>query len=410
MGIQIISSGFGERFYKLLEDCKEQINIISPFIGRNTAISLAESLEISQGLECNIITRFYREDFIQRASNIEGLERLLHAGANIYALQNLHSKLYIFDDQSVITGSANFTFNGFYKNHEFGMYMEREPAFTQECSNYFSVLLNKIKNSGEWLVTQKMIDREKANINKSLPGRKGKRKDPTLVEYNNIKWGAILEDVTSSTEINHQFAAGTHSDFIEDTLNDEVLQRERRNTGIWIKFEGNGDDRVPNDQIYLDRKRTHYEHLNRTFFRRKPSGVKEGQIIFMAVVSYDHYGNGTPMIIGYAETSGFVPKNVIGPDDRFYKQTAGRYPYYVELQKGQYLNAPIKNGVSLIDLCRDLGEDLYPNRKQHPSEILSTHYQKSHIQITEKAKEYLIDKLEEHFRKYGVVGEGILAE
>ncbi|MCM3742390.1 phospholipase D-like domain-containing protein [Oceanobacillus luteolus] len=36
-------------------------------------------------------------------------------GANLYALQDLHTKLYIFDKHSVITGSANFTFKGFFK-------------------------------------------------------------------------------------------------------------------------------------------------------------------------------------------------------------------------------------------------------------------------------------------------------
>ncbi|MEK5478124.1 phospholipase D family protein [Paenibacillus sp. FSL R5-0407] len=410
MGIHIISRGFGERFYNLLEGCKEQINIISPFIGRNTASSLAESLESTQGLECNLITRFYREDFIQRASSVDGLERLLHAGAKIYALQDLHSKLYIFDGQSVITGSANFTFNGFYKNHEFGMYMEQEPAFAKECSDYFAGLLNRIKHSGSWLVTQQMIDREKAKINESLPGRKGKKKDPTLVEYNNVRWGAKLEDVSGS--IVHAIPAATDvtSDFIEIALKEDDSQGEQRNTGIWIKFEGNSEDRIPNSRVYLDRKRELYEHMDRTFFRRRPSGIKEGQLIFMAVVSYDQQGQGTPMIIGYAKTSGFKPNNIIGPEDRFYKETAGRYPYYVELHRGRYLNAPIKNGISLIELCRDLSSDLYPNRKRHPSEILSTHHQKSHIQITETACNYLIDKLEAQFKKYGAVSEGTYAE
>ncbi|MFN0224076.1 phospholipase D family protein [Paenibacillus sp. KR2-11] len=410
MGIRIISRGFGEHFYDLLESCKEQINIISPFIGRNTAISLADSLESSQGLECNIITRFYREDFIQRASNVDGLERLLHAGAKIYALQDLHSKLYIFDGQSVITGSANFTFNGFYKNHEFGMYMEQEPAFAKECSDYFFGLLERMKLSGDWLVTQQMIDREKTKINESLPGRKGKKKDPTLVEYNNFKWGAKLDDISRSTELVVPIATDANSDFIEASLKEDGGQNQHRNTGIWIKFEGNSDDRIPNNRIYLERKRDLYEHMDRTFFRRRPSGINEGQLVFMAVVSYDLQGQGTPMVIGYAETVGFKPGNVIGPEDRFYRETAGRYPYYVELHNGRYINAPIKYGISLIELCRDLGTDLYPNHKQHPAEILSTHHQKSHIQITAKASDYLIEKLDAQFKKFGVANDSVYAE
>lgn len=79
----------------------------------------------------------------------------------MYALQGLHSKLYIFDGNSVIMGSANFTFNGFYRHHEFGMFMEKEPLFSAECNNYYDGLLRDIKNSGDWEITQAKIEEEK---------------------------------------------------------------------------------------------------------------------------------------------------------------------------------------------------------------------------------------------------------
>jgi hypothetical protein len=403
IGIHIISKGFGERFYGLLDSCSAQINIISPFIGRNTATSLAEVLESVEGLECNIITRFYREDFIQGASSIDGIDRLFNSGAKIYALQDLHSKLFIFDNKSVITGSANFTFRGFYKNHEFGMFMEEEPTFANECSDYFFGLLDRMKSAGdgEWLITQKMIDREKEKVNDSIPGRKGKRKDPTLVEYNEFKFGAKLEEITRSSEV-IPIAAATDpgSDFIEASLKESSISTDSRirNTGIWIKFEGNSEDRVPNEDIYLVRKRANYDHMNRSFFRRRPRGIKKGQLVFMAVVSKDAKGIPTPMIVGYAEAGGYHDDNVIGPNDNFYIRTEGRYKYFIELHNGRYLNTPIKNGISLVQLSRDLGSDLYPSDKKDHADILTTHHQKSHIQITEVARDYLIKKLEEIMR------------
>ncbi|WP_127589980.1 hypothetical protein [Paenibacillus lautus] len=231
------------------------------------------------------------------------------------------------------------------------------------------------------------------------------------MEYNDFKWGAKLEDISRLGVIIHPSVADhPKTDFIEASLQNERVTRERRDTGVWIKFEGNSDDRVPNNEIYLERKRAHYDDMDRTYFRRRPSGIKEGHLIFMAVVSYDPHGIGTPMIVGYAETEGFKSENEIGTDNNFYKQTAGRYPYYVKLHSGRFLQAPMKYGVSLIDLCRDLGVELYPALKKHPSEILSTHHQKSHIQITEIAKDYLINKLEEKFRKHGAVIEGTFAE
>jgi hypothetical protein len=103
----------------------------------------------------------------------------------------------------------------------------------------------------------------------------------------------------------------------------------------------------------------------------------------------------TPMIIGYAEAGGYKESNEIGPEDNFYIRTEGRYKYFIELHNGRYLNTPIKNGISLIQLSRDLGADLNPNDKKDHAEILSTHHQKSHIQITEVAKDYLLSKLDE---------------
>jgi hypothetical protein len=399
IGIQIINKGFGDRFYSLLDSCKKQINIISPFIGRNTAISLSEVLESQEGLQCNIITRFYREDFIQGASSIDGIDSLFKAGANLYALQELHSKLYIFDNSSVITGSANFTFRGFYKNHEFGMFMEEELAFANECSDYFNGLLDRMKatGSGDWLLNQQMIDHEKEKINESIPGRKGKNK---MLQFNSSKFGAKLEEMTNSSAV-IPAAEITESDFIESALKEIAVtsNTNNKNTGIWLKFEGNSEDRVSNEVIYLERKRGFYDDLNHSFFRRRPRGIKEGQLVFIALVSRDDKGNDTPMIIGYAEAGGYNEKNEIGPEHNFYIRTEGRYKYFIELENGRYLNTPIKNGISLIQLCRDLGTDLYPNDKKNHAEILSTHHQKSHIQITEVAKDYLLKKLNEMMQK-----------
>lgn len=106
--------------------------------------------------------------------------------------------------------------------------------------------------------------------------------------------GAQLQDITRSADLGHPAATHPDSDFIEASLKDEADHRQlQRNTGIWIKFEGNSDDRIPNNLIYLERKRNLYEHLDRTFFRRKTSGIKDGQFVFMAVVSNDQHGNGS---------------------------------------------------------------------------------------------------------------------
>ncbi|MDY8045211.1 hypothetical protein UY416_02755 [Paenibacillus polymyxa] len=74
MSVQILDDGFGNKFFGLLDECADKILIISPFIGRSTAASLADLLEKSLGINCIIIIRFFREDFINGASSLHGLE------------------------------------------------------------------------------------------------------------------------------------------------------------------------------------------------------------------------------------------------------------------------------------------------------------------------------------------------
>src|SRR5690554_2537227 len=109
MPVNLISKDLLNQFKELLEKTEGELNIISPFIGTQTANLLAGWLVDNPKITCNIITRFYREEFIERVSSIHGLEKLLLAKANIYALVYLHSKLYLFDSHSTIIGSANFT-------------------------------------------------------------------------------------------------------------------------------------------------------------------------------------------------------------------------------------------------------------------------------------------------------------
>lgn len=124
----------------------------------------------------------------------------------------------------------------------------------------------------------------------------------------------------------------------------------RRETGIWIKFEGSAEDRVPNTTIYMERKNRVYEHNDRTFFKRQPSGIKKGDLVFMAVVSYDAQERETPIIVGYAEAEGFEPDNVIGPNGKFFKNTNGDYPYFVRLMNGQFLHVQVEHGVSYVKI------------------------------------------------------------
>ena len=61
---------FIEKFKEILSLAKDEIKIISPFIGKRTAVMISEMLKGRNEIKCKIITRFYREDFIQDRKSV----------------------------------------------------------------------------------------------------------------------------------------------------------------------------------------------------------------------------------------------------------------------------------------------------------------------------------------------------
>ena len=105
--IEIITNEHQEVITSLFDTAKEEIKIISPFLSIKTAKLLSEAAK--KGLTCSFITRFYLQDFLDRSNTLDGLQIMLDAGVKLYALIGLHTKLYIFDSDDAIVGSANFT-------------------------------------------------------------------------------------------------------------------------------------------------------------------------------------------------------------------------------------------------------------------------------------------------------------
>ena len=96
----------------------DEIRIISPFITDSIVSHLIRSFK---GKQIKVITRYNLNEFRRGVSSLTALERLLKSNAEIKGVKDLHSKLYLFDEKSVIVTSANFTQGGFFNNKEFGI-------------------------------------------------------------------------------------------------------------------------------------------------------------------------------------------------------------------------------------------------------------------------------------------------
>lgn len=392
MPVSLISSDLMDRFKDLLKETEDELNIISPFIGTQTAAYLSDWLIKNSTVKCNVITRFYREDFVERVSSIYGLERLLEAKASIYALVDLHSKLYLFDTNSTIIGSANFTKGGFMSNHEICVLMDDEPEIAEKANEYFYDLLEQIQAFGdEGVVTQAWIDEEKKHVPQMAANQR--KKDVT---YSNIfKKGVTLKKIVQP-------------DLFESILENSDASEDV--TGIWLKFEGTGEERIPSDYDYKYMKGVRKRDLNTTYFPRQPGGIQKDDTMFLTIVSYDEQGRPTPMIVGYAMTDGFKRNNVADDADIKDSPWKHRFPYYVEFTGGKAINAPIKNGVRLVDLYNSVGKATFPSLRKRKNvsqgTLQSMHFRRSHIRITQEAYDFLIDELNKRYNKYGTIDLG----
>ncbi|WNF35225.1 phospholipase D family protein [Bacillaceae bacterium IKA-2] len=389
MPVSLVSNDLLNRFKELLESTDGELNIISPFIGTQTATLLADWLKENPKIECNIITRFYREDFIERVSSIYGLESLLQAKAKIYALVDLHSKLYLFDSHSTIIGSANFTKGGFVSNHEICVLMDDEPEIAEKAHEYFYDLLEQIQAAGdEGIVTQEWIDEEK----KHVPQLAANQKNKTVTYSNDKKKGAVLKKIVQP-------------DLFEQVLEntDEPDSTERN----WLKFEGTGEARIASSLNYPEMKGIRKRDLNETFFPRRPSGILMDDTLFLTIVSYDEQERPTPMIVGYAKTSGYNKDNIATDTDIKEAAFKHRFPFFVEFTSGKVIKAPIKNGIRLVDLYNSVGKATFPSLRKRKSvtqkTLQSMHFRRSHIRITQEATNFLMEELNRRFSDYGEI-------
>lgn len=389
MSVELISENHGDVIRDIISSSKEEILIISPFMGRTTCHELAEYI-LKNKISCRIITRFYREDFIQNVSSLDGLLELKKSGAKIFALIGLHTKLYIIDDVFSIITSANYTYGGMYNNFELGLKIENEEDITKSCSEYFNDIWKKIevfnsKHNDEGVISIDKIEDEKILVNKSISSRtKG------TVNKNETKQGAKIE------ETNHS------SDLIEKALEQKYRSDINAELGGWLKFEADAQHRHDPEKSYLDSVNIYTKR--KTFFPTRPVGVKQEHKLFLSLVSYDNDGVATPVIVGRGYSKGFNPDNIVKGKFNGWESWMTDYPYYVEFEELELIHGPAKNGISLLELYRIIKGDIYPSTYQTsiPFEKLRQyHYQKDKIRITKYAEEYIDKLIEERFAKYG---------
>ncbi|EAZ83605.1 phospholipase D family protein [Lysinibacillus fusiformis] len=188
--MKLLTNNLESELFKVLKMAKEKLIIISPFMNLSITGELVEIVN-NNSIHCTVITRFERKAFIENAHSLDALRKLLSNGVEVLALQNLHSKIYLLDDQQCFAGSANFTTKGLTINHEILMHFDNQEV--DQFNKYVNQLLVDIKQSGDWLITLAQIETEEQIVNSY---KKHFKEDKRL----NNSWGADINTPTSPDE------------------------------------------------------------------------------------------------------------------------------------------------------------------------------------------------------------------
>ncbi|MCI6242358.1 MAG: phospholipase D family protein [Agathobacter sp.] len=404
--MQVLTNDHYEKILDLFDGTKREIKIISPFISIAMAKKLCDVVS-NDNIDCKFITRFYLEDMFAKANSMDAIEMMMDAGIEIYALKGLHTKLYLFDDDYGILGSANFTAGGFKSNIELSLLISRDDGILGELKAYFDDLLKKIKESDEGRITKDVLVLGRKKYKFTFSSKKGKDKVISTFMY-----GAALNRRTTFEDSIEALSEIEKCGMDEDLVDSMFKTSEQKEQvfydhTIWLKFEGEGNDRleakdgfpmtmvdVPDGTWYLS---------NYPF---KVHSVKEDDEIYFAALTMDAKGKNQPVIVGRGHLAAFQDENRVKEEWVSQYKWMSRYPWYCIIKDSRILDMPVEDGIPMDEIWDELGSDTYISsfgKNERISDVAKKHYQKAHIRLSGNAKDYIDGRLADLEKKYGVI-------
>lgn len=291
--IEILTDNHYKTIVKLFDGVKREIKIVSPFLSEGMADRLCETVS-AKGVRCTFITRFYVQDLFEGANSIAGLEKMLQTGIKVYAAVGLHTKLYLFDGVQAVMGSANFTASGLKTNIELSLLFSEEAAVVQDLDRAFCGLLQRILAAGGGEVTSQMLDEARKLTLRVWKGNKTGQ----LITKNSKMYGAVLDKKAFNWEEELDRCRGEgESDVVYRAFREAQARSEiRYDHTIWLKFDGDARNRIGRDErfplvsVLLDGKRVYVQN-----YPWKPSGVKDGDEVYLAAITTDSAGKISPL-------------------------------------------------------------------------------------------------------------------
>lgn len=403
--IELLTNNHFERILDLFDSVKGKIKIISPFLTMSMAEKLCEVIR-QRKVSCRFITRFYLEDMISKANSMDALELMLDSGIRVYLAKGLHTKLYLFDHDSAILGSANFTNGGFKSNLELSLLLT-EREMMAELHAYFDRLAEALDRAEEGRLTKELLSRARSRYSALYSSKKDKGSTRSTQMY-----GAALDKKSVFSSTDDLLKELQTCDGEEDLVC--ALFKETERAGqiryphtIWLKFDGEGNDRLAGDEPFPMTVVTKAGHtLCLVNYPFKAGAVKDGDEVYFAGLTTDKKGKHQPVIIGRGHLAGFRDQNEASEEMIRQYPWMTRFPWYCVITDCEVIDAPLKEGIPMDAVWDALGSDTYIASFGRGEDIMAVgrkHYQKAHMRLSGNAKQYIDKKLDQLKAVHGVI-------
>ena len=374
MTFRLVDGNWDKEFTEALCDDASELRIVCPFIKVG---ALQRLLRHSPG-RVQVITRFNLCDFADRVSDVAALRELLEVDAGVRGIRNLHAKLYLFGKKRAIITSCNLTEAALSRNHELGI-VTTDGTIIEKCQEYFDDL---------WRVA-------------------GGDLVPDRVET----WDSTVEDYLLKGGRPH--ARGGLGDFgantgIIETSPAQVPIEVSASSQAIVKFLGSTDNRFQlSDSTIEEIKRSGCHWAVGYPPKRRPRSVHDDAIIFMGRLTRNPndiriFGRA----IGMAHREGRDEATEAEKKERHWKE---RWPNFIRVHHAEFVDGPMRNGVSLNDLMETLGADSFATTQENKAlgkgntNPRAAYRSQPHVRLSAEGLSRLSEWLQEAFDAHGKV-------
>lgn len=243
--MEVIEPDWSKTFYNLAQKSKNEIIIVSPFIGKEPTDQLLSEVDTNE-INLKIITRFNERLFKAESSSIEALRDLANNDAQLYMLKKLNAKIYCFDHDKIIITSSNFTANGLKESNEYGVLLRKDDDLD------FSYIRKKVEQfieSGEEIkhilideTYQRVKNANKFNIHEATKYDADQGKDYYPAKLNielleNINKEKVKKLISDVEDLNSKFE--NNSDELKKELKNSNYKNISPEMYIWLTVWSN---------------------------------------------------------------------------------------------------------------------------------------------------------------------------